>query len=347
MRFSRRSLASILALAAWLPALAAGQDFDDDQEVSLARNRFVQYGIVAGRIVGASAQRGPIMTHNLVNPATGRNERVSIDPTSDLPNVRYEMTSPEEDLSIELVDADQLTVRRVLKQQNCRTIEFLQPQRGPMVLSVRDGSNEPRRVQASDLWQLALAEPELCRRELFPLVELLRPSWHLAAQAMAVEEALLRWSAAERTSDRRQWHAWTKALASPRFADREAAERHLLEAGAAVLPFLEALDQREMDAEQRSRLRDLIAVLDDSSEDNVERVVTWLASEPQPWLDLLGRPDRSTRELAARQLARLVGAPLDFDPAADEPTRAAQLARLRSRLAETPPNAPATAADKN
>lgn len=346
MRCFRPSLVGVLALAVFLPALAAGQDLDDDEEVSLARNRFVQYGIVSGRVVGVSGQVGPIMTHNLVNPATGRNERVSIDLTSGLPNVRYEMTSPQENLSIELADADQLTVRRVIKQKNQRTVEFQQPHRGDLVLTVTDGS-QPRRVRGASLWHLALAEPELCRQELFPLLELLRPSWHLAPLASAIEEALLRWAAAQRTSDRRQWHAWADALASPRFAEREAAERRLLDAGPAVVPFLENLDQAPMDAEQRSRVRGVIDRLDDAAEDTVESVVTWLAADPQPWLSLLGRPERSTRELAARQLGLLLGAPLDFDPAADEAVRTAQLSRLRARLAGMAAGARAATTDGN
>ena len=42
--------------------------------------------------------------------------------------------------------------------------------------------------------------------------------------------------------DRRQWRAWTDALASPKFSERQAAERRLLDAGPAVLPVLENLD---------------------------------------------------------------------------------------------------------
>lgn len=325
---------SLLALAALWPATVVGQNFDDDpnapQASSLvAKLHFVQYGILSGRIVAMSAQSGASMSYHLVHP--GRTERVSIDVTSGLPNVRYEMSSTREELLIELADSDELTVRRVAKDTSRRGLEFHQPHEGDVVLSIDQGS-QSRRIAAASLWHLALAEPDLCRKELFPLVELLRPSWHLSPVASATEEALVRWAAAARIADRRQWQAWTDALASPKFAEREAAERLLLDAGPAVLPFLERLDRQRLDAEQRSRLRNLIAVLDDAAEDTVDRVVTWLAADRQPWLSLLGRSERSTRDLAARQLAQLVGGPIDFDPAADEQTRAAQLARLRARL---------------
>jgi len=333
----------VLTLAVLFAAAARADDLDDDDDRELvlgpsliAKLQFVNYGILSGRIVAASSHTDASMTHNRVDPITGKRERVSIDLTTGLPNVRYEMSSPTEELTIEVVDADQLTVRHTAKDKSLHTVDFEQPRHGELVVTISDGSNHTV-LRAASLWHLALAEPEACRTDVFPLLEVLRPSWHLTSAVGSMEESLGRWAVAHRPADRRVWQAWVESLGSAKFSERQAAERTLLQAGPAVLPFLESVDRDRMDAEQRSRLRDLVGRLDDAREDTIDRAVTWLAADPEVWLSLLSRSDEGRRRLATRQLEQLLGSPVEFDVAADPPTRAAQLARLRIRL-----SAPAT-----
>ncbi len=351
MRFSWmqffRTMPAVLALVALLTPIAMAQDFDDDDQDAvlapslLSKLQIVHYGIISGRIVAVSSHIGTSMTHSRpADQATGRRERVSIDvQTTGLPSVHYEMSSPREELMIEVVEADQLTIRRTAKDKKLNSLEFQQPRRGDLVLSIGEGSQRTV-MQAVSLWHLALAEPEVCRVELFPLLELLRPSWHLASLTGAIEESLSRWAVAHRVADRRVWQTWVESLGSPHFSERQAAERHLLDAGPAVLPFLEHFGRDLLDAEQRNRVRDLVALLDDDQEDTVDRVVTWLAADPEVWLSLLSRPDEARRRLAAQQLSQLLGSPVDFDAGAGAPIRADQLARLRVRLRAASATAP-------
>jgi len=343
MLFSRM-IPAVLALVILLPASAAAQDFDDDDPDTilapslLAKLQTVQYGIVSGRIVAVSGKSGS-SSHNRFDPVTGRRERVSIDLTTGLPGVHYEMSSPREELMIEVVEGDQVTIRRTARDKKLNALEFLQPSHGDLVLSIGEGSQR-NVVRAASLWHLALTQPEACRADLFPLLELMRPSWHLASLVGAIEESLSRWAVAHRVADRRVWQAWVDSLGSPNFSDRQAAERNLLDAGPAVLPFLANFERDRLDAEQRNRVRDLVSVLDDDHEDTVDRVVTWLAADPEVWLSLPSRPDEARRRLAARQLSQLLGSPVDFDAGADAPTRAAQVAGLRVRLSAASASAP-------
>ncbi len=180
---------------------------------------------------------------------------------------------------------------------------------------------------------LVLNAPKECRIELFPLLEMMRPSWHLASTSGAIEESLSRWAGAHRVADRRTWQQWVTELGSPPLCGASGGRAESAGRWPRVLPFLEHLEQGHLDAEQRTRLRGIIGLLDDDHEDTVERVVMWLAADPDVWLSLLPRPDESRRRLAADQLSRLIGSPIDFDPAADESSREVQLGRLRTRLA--------------
>jgi hypothetical protein len=69
-----------------------------------------------------------------------------------------------------------------------------------------------------------------------------------------------------------------------------------------------------------------------SGEDTADGVAAQLIADPDVWLVLLSRPEESTRRLAARQLAAILDQPIRFDPAADAPTRKAQLEQLRARI---------------
>jgi hypothetical protein len=341
-------LACILAVN-FTAAVATAQDFEDDGPDTilapslLARLQTVHYGIVSGRLVATSDRSDTSMTLNLTNQS--RRERVSIDVTTGLPTIHYEMTSAAEELLIDVTDAEQFSIRhtykdpaRLGKDPIRLGLEFQQERRGDLVLTLTDGGTK-RTLRATSLWHLVLNAPKECRVELFPLLEMMRPSWHLASTSGAIEESLSRWAGAHRVADRRTWQQWVTELGSPRYAERQEAERNLLDAGPAVLPFLEHLEQGHLDAEQRIRLRGIIGLLDDDHEDTVERVVMWLAADPEVWLSLLSRPDESRRRLAADQLSRLIGSLIDFDPAADDAAREVQLVRLRTRLA-TPAAAP-------
>lgn len=270
-----------------LPATARAQLAEEDSQELIGRLQEVQFAIVSGRIVAYSNQTGTT-SHDLVDQATGRREQIRIDGTSGIPSVRYQLSDPKEELTIDLADGDQLTIRRTTKDRALHGVEFTQPKRGELTLTIGEG--EQRRVfHGASLWHLALAEPDVCRTDLFPLLEVMSTRWHLKPMLAAIEESLDHGSSPRRLADRRLWSTWVAGLGSPSFAARQAAQQKLENAGPAVVPFLENLDQRHLDAEQRSRIRELAADLDDTSEDRAERVIAWLAADPDIWLSQLSR----------------------------------------------------------
>jgi len=329
------TLAAMIALVCAKFALAQGTvPIGGPSKVNADRLRWMQYKMVAGRIAVTSSYPGTNMTFGPARVDGRRRERLEIHINQSQIDLQYELISPDEQLSIALVDGKRLSIRRQRSEPNY-TLEFEQHPDRPLLFALTE--NEQRRTfRADSFWHLYLEEPELIRRRLVPVLEILHPSWQLASLGAALEETLFERAQNPQPLDTHRWHRLVDDLASSKFSDRTTAERELRAAGQVILPFLQNLDRARLDAEQASRIRALVDSLAVSYEDSIDRISTWLAGDEQIWLSLMSRADLPRRRLAAKQLSLLVGAPLDFDPTADEAQRTAQVQRLRARLRPTP-----------
>lgn len=292
--------------------------------------RYFQLAVVSGRIAINSPHSGRRMEakHRDAN----RQESLTLTLAAAYSAIHYELSMPESQLTIE-INGDGVAIRRQVGTQASQLpLDFDQPASGPLTLAV--GPEEDRRVfRAATLWHLFLAEPDLCRNELAPLLQLLRPDWSLAETATRIEEALLRSAEARRTPDRDAWLSLVQDLSDPKYSRRQAAARKLRNYGSEILPFLTTLDRRKLDAEQWYRVRTLIASLAGGNEYDVpERTAPWLAGDPRVWHWLIARDEASKRKLAAEQLGRLLGGRLEYDPAAEPEVRQAQWERLKERV---------------
>jgi hypothetical protein len=319
------------------PASAWAQRIDDNSRSTVRRLMadWVQYRIVSGRLLVVSGGMASNINHTQVTPT----ERITLEIAGGTPTMKYETHSPSEDLFIHLIAGRQFSARRTGKTAGVATFEFDQPAQGDVTLAVGGESNR-RAAHAPNIWRLAVEEEELCRQTLFPLLESLRPGWKLASMTAAIEDSLFRLAAGGHASDRQQWKTWVDELGSDKFNRRTAAQRRLFEVGPNITVFLGQLDPARLDTEQRERVRDLIAQFGHGSEDTIEQVTVWLASDPEVWLSLMRRADESRRRLAARQLSLCLDQPIDFDPAADAATRSEQISRIQTQLhADSTPNA--------
>jgi hypothetical protein len=211
-------------------------------------------------------------------------------------------------------------------------LQYLQPRQGKVSLLL--GAKPQGAIVADDLWQLLLAEREICCRELVPLLQTLREDWRIEERLDNVETRLAEQAGPETLAQRREWRRWVGELASADFADRQAADRQLRACGQSVLAFLRQLEHRRLDAEQRRRVQAMISDLSDLNPDCPQRVADWLAGDKRVWLALLSRGDLEQRAVAAEHLSRLCQKPLAFNPAASVDERNAQVAALNALLAD-------------
>lgn len=352
-----RSLAISLALLLVVGVGdAAGQRLQMNENLARQLEQ-VELQVVSGRILSASPTPGGRLSST--TNVDDRREQLTIDFGDGRPAIDYYLGTDSEQITIRLgalVDArlifpppdpnavaaeieaglGRLVIRRTPRSESTVAVQFVQLPGHSLTLSV--GSGEHRQVyRAATLWYLLLSEPEVAEEHLLPLLDLLRPNWRLMDTVAEIEHALMRGVELDIVPDRSDWATLVDELADDRFSVRRQADLRLRGMGPAIVPFLESLDREQLDAEQQFRIRRILALYHrQETEDVPARLGSLAVSDPRAWLALLNREERSQRQLAANQLSRLLGEPIDFDPNASEELRAAQIERLRNRF-EPPP----------
>jgi len=295
------------------------------------RAEWLRFGISSGRLVPTGARGINVSTRS---EGAQPRERLSIRIGLADSAIHYELNETDQELLLDISGRHRLMFRRTPKgQAGFTAIQYEQPAQGPVVLRVGTGATQ-KVYQAPSLWHLLIEHREVCRQYLLPLLQLVYRQGDLEKTAAEIENALLVLARQGRAPDKERWARWVTQLADPDFSTREAADRQLRRAGPMVVPFLEQLDPSRLDAEQRHRIRRIIAALSESpdSTDTPEHVATWLAGDPSVWLTFLAHPDEAVRRLAAEQLAGFLAEPVSFDPAASPETRTRQIEQLRARL---------------
>ena len=226
----------------------------------------------------------------------------------DQASVHYELSGDGDELAIDLAEDGVFSIRR-RQHKPALAIEYLQPQGQPVTLTVASDDHE-RVYVAESFWHLYLAEPELVQTELIPYLEILRPSWQLAATAAAVEDALIQHARHPHEVDTERWRTLVAQLGSDSFSERESSERELYRVGQLILPFLEELDPQSLDAEQADRVGKLIKALSVDYEDATDRVANWLAGDRNA-VALAARSRRDHQAAIGRPAVETTGRHLD------------------------------------
>ncbi len=298
-RSSRLGAGTTLALAGSLCViLFSGVAIADPACPLLAKAGHIPCAVVMGRIVACDAPSYAARSEATENEGAGERETLCIQANDGNYVLRYERVTNAEQIAIDFLGAGEL---RLDSRTGTTRVQFAQPLKGRLQLSV-DSSGEQKRVEATTLWHLLLAEPQLCEKHLLPLLESIHPDWKLAGQAKAVEHMLM---AAEDRADQlsiEQVRSLVDDLAQPSFAVRQAAYRELVGRGPAILPQLAQLKLGTLDAEQRARLAEVRSNFSYASPDTTERVATWLRSDRETWQALSQRSDKDIRQIAAEHL---------------------------------------------
>ena len=295
-----------------------------------AQVSWVEFGVVMGRVRIIEARYRQNMNSSTDDPSEGTTESLMLWMNNNQPAVRYEYSTPEQVVSIELNEGRHLRIHREpVGNSGVARVDFDQPVSGKLRLQIDDGV-EVRSHEADDLWLLLLAHPEDCAEYLTPLLERLRPGWRLLEQSNEICELIF--STADRLPvvDRRHWENFVEQLASDQFAERRAAQRGLRAAGHEVLPFLKHLDEDRLSAEQRYRIDEVVRDLEVDTVDTPQRIAAWMSEDPSVWIELLNQSDPHRRAIAVNRLGRLLRAPIEFDPRGSASVRQRQVDRIRT-----------------
>ncbi|MDX1945201.1 MAG: hypothetical protein SFU86_07330 [Pirellulaceae bacterium] len=294
-----------------------------------AGSKWVRLEIIGGKIAVQTSRCGNCVA--IVEPteqcATRETLAIQAHPPAVL--VHYEWDDGQRQIGLDIDDRGTLLLAS--GGQGTAALRYVQPAEGGVTLEI-GGQKQP--FSAATLWHLALVEPAACGEHLLPLLAELRPQWRLAEQAARLEQALISRAGTDMHAQRGQWQAWVDELAADGFAQRQAADQALRQAGQPVLAFLRQQRLAELNPEQRRRIRAILAEVADSSPDSPERVAGWLLDDRAVWLALLNRGELEQRVAAAEHLSKLCRRNLPFDPSASPESRQAQLVDLQAKLAE-------------
>ena len=291
----------------------------------------VQFQVVSGRLLVTPRQPGRSSTWT--NSSRDRTERMQVNLTGGEPRIEYELSTKGMRLAISVTGKSQIRIRRERREDaTVVPLEFVQDAHGP--LSLAWGTESQRReARAPSLWHLCFEEPEVCSQHLLPNLEMLRPNWDLAKTAEQIGLELCQNAGLQQPLPRQRWTSLVVQLGNERYSKRQAADRELRDAGQAIRAFLEGFDRNALDAEQRHRMRRILATLSRRGDnDTPDGVATWLAGDPRIWFGLLRNGDPARRRLAAEQLGRLLEEPIDFDADAAPAVRQQQIDQLRPRI---------------
>lgn len=332
-------LSAVAALALRLPARAE-EPFRMASPLAGQLSR-LNSRIVGGRIRVTSQNIGGQMSSTISGGGRVK-ESFDLDLTTAWPRLEYQASAKTFEIRLSVSAGEQVTIQRETSQETAPTrVSFKQVPEGGVELVWRSGEQSTT-LAGSTLWHVWLADPKLCNSEVLPLLKLLRPSFELDKQAEALESALL--VAAEQNWASR-WPRWTELVAQlndDQFARRRSADQALRSAGLAVVPFLQNIDEAQLEPEQRSRVRRIVASLRRfNEEDTPDRAALWLVGDPGIWLTLMGRDEVALRRVAANELAEILGHSIEFDPEGDASLRAGQLARLKLEITQPVPVRPA------
>jgi hypothetical protein len=319
-------------------ALLAAEPACPDRENLLASVKWLKLEIAGGRLSLRSDRctQSRLRAESPEQAAVRQSLAVEMAPRGIV--LRYERADAAGHVQLE-ADERRLTLSRLAAEPASSAscdVRYVQPASGKITLTL--GGPRPRTIAADDLWQLLLAERELCREHLLPLLVEVAPQWDLDGTLDAIERRLVAGAGRDVLTELQQWQRWVDELASPEFVHRQAADRDLRGCGQPVLAFLRQCEARrgagQLDAEQRRRVRAILIDLPDGRADCAQRVASWLAGDRRVWLALLSRGDLEQRIAAAEHLSRLCNKPVAFNPEAPPPERDAQLAALAALLVD-------------
>jgi hypothetical protein len=268
----------------------------------LSRSPWAQFELVLGRITSLPVHRGQRRTLQTSNTAGDVQETLMFNGDADVPVLVYQRQDPDQTIKVQVIHGTQIRLERhVNADVPAPAIRFEQSRRGNATLAI-GGDDSTGQYVAESLWHLLLAEPDVCREHLIPLLRLLRPDWQLLETAEEIEAQLCQSTAAE-TASRQQIAELVDQLDSRRFKTRQAADRRLRSLGLCALPHLDHLDLSTLSGEQRLRVRRIRQDLRVLTPDTSQRVATWLMNDEKMWRQWLTHDAPYRREAAARGLA--------------------------------------------
>ena len=304
----------------------------DEPEISLlAEKGWVRMQLVLGRIEVANIASSQTRTVDRGEPEDEVREGLTISSETIIPTVRYRKQDSVGTLNFAIVNGRDVELHRIGTDR--AELRFEQSPQRDLVLELRR-DDKKQTYRSPSLWHLMLEEPEVCERELLPVLEWLQPQWRLKEFMNRTEDELVLTAKGSDFKTAKTARQLITRLDSADYRVRQAALRDLRALGVALLPYLHQLDPADLSREQRQRLQRLESNLRAGARDTPERIANWLVEDERTWLTLLEHREPAVREIAVSHLVkrfpRTFSDVLSTDPD-DAKTQLRKIARLKAR----------------
>lgn len=237
-------------------------------------------------------------------------EKLTISGETDTPSVRYEAKDEQRNMSIHVINGNNVTLTQSPNGPNGAPVTFTQSPFGKMILRVGMGDSL-QEFPARNIWHLLLREPDTCNQLLMPLLDACIASNHLMQDAHEIQIGLLNKAGTPHVS-RMDMSRYVYFLGSEKSEVRRSGIDKLSALGISALPYLESLNLAAMDNRgQRKHVTDAIREIrrrythcEDvgSRPDTVERVTLWLFEDPIVWSNFLKGADTDLRAIVLKEL---------------------------------------------
>lgn len=260
-----------------------------------------------------------------------RSEELSIRMRLGAVQVDYELKSKLGKLTLNTEDGRAIRIER---QPSEGTAFLFQQQAKGQVSLTQTSGQDTQTWEASSLWHLLLAHPELHNTSFLPVLDSLQPEWNFRKQMEEVEEFLLTTAKfVDQEEEHAQLEKLIRDLGSESLGVRFQADRALRTKGKQTIGYLLSVDREQLDAEQRFRLRRIVdSVLAGFPEESPVHVAQTLFHDPLIWLSLLRNESQEVRTVARKRLTALLQERISFEVDASPEVRQRQWQALAERL---------------
>ena len=249
-------------------------------------------------------------------------ESITITALRGVPSVHYVHRTPKHEITLSVQDAKTVRIESLLTGPGeLATIEQ------PAVSSVGDNKIRWRISQngvetnhvGATILHLRHRDAKRFDRHYGQLLRRLLRGRTLKSLSEETDHALIEYVRKESPIRLEAIHQAIDLLASTKSGTRRSAERFLLSCGSPVLPIIADQSGKDLDAEQRHRLRHIVRALQPLTDDTPASLAALLVNDTQHWSQIATRLDSTQTQLANRYLR---GAGFEVLPAVsvDSPT---------------------------
>ena len=282
-------------------------------EPFIVRMNWVSFDAINGRIGSRYIRRMQSRSLSLHHATLDAHEHAVVRTRGSEFSLKYELTSPRQSLQLQY---DTNGVFQLDYQRFDSKDEMVDPYRvnmrqndtNPLKIEITR-YNRTRIYQSNQIWLAMFAMPVKDRQCFVDVLARLSPRLDLELRFNDVLGNLSRIALQQQGGDFGVVRSLIKQLNSPRFTERQVADRQLRMFGRPLIGFLAGIDQSTLSTEQRVRLQRISQSLISQQSDTVEQVVTSLRMNPLTWLVLANRGDPVLRRGAFTQIEKLKGLP--------------------------------------